>query len=81
MAVEYLCAEIADLLLAEKVVMFTQKKLKEQDSEISKILFEKFEIHIQERQNHELIHLLQYLKSPDCLDEYQNHFPNKDKQK
>ena len=77
MAVEYLCAENADLLLAEKVVLFTQKKLKEQDTEISKILLEKFDIRVQERRNHELIHLLQYLKSPDYLSEYQDHFGNK----
>ena len=61
MAVEYLCAENADLLLVEKGIMFTQKMLKEQDAEMSKILLEKLEIGIQERRNHELIHLLQYL--------------------
>ena len=38
--IEYLCPINADLLSAEKIVMFTQKNLKEQDTEMSKILLE-----------------------------------------
>jgi len=38
MVVEYLCTENADLLLAEKVVVFTLKKLREQGAEMSKDL-------------------------------------------
>jgi len=68
MVAKYLCTENADLLLAEKVVMFTLKKLREQGTEMSKILQEQFEIRVQERQNHELIHLLQYLRSPSLLE-------------
>ena len=77
MVVEYLCTENAVLLLAKKVVMFTLKKLREQCAEMSKILQEQFEIRVQARRNHELIHSLQYLRSPDYLNEYQDHFGNK----
>ena len=77
MAVEYLCKDKADLLLAENVVMFTLKKLRDLDTKISKALQEKYQIRVQERRNTELIHLLKYLRSFNYLDDYQDHFGNK----
>ena len=77
MAVEYLCKDKTDLLLAENVVMFTLKKLRDLDTKISKALQEKFQIRVQERRNTELIHLLKYLRSSNYLDNYQDHFGNK----
>ena len=47
MAVEYLCKDKADLLLAENVVMFTLKKPRDLDTKISKALQEKFQIRVQ----------------------------------
>jgi len=44
---------------------------------MSKILQEQFEIRVQERRNHELIHLLQYLRFPYYLNVYEDHFGNK----
>ena len=67
MAVEYLCKDKADLLLAENVVMFTPKKLRDLDTKISKALQEKFLIREQERRNMELIHLIKYLRSSNYL--------------
>ena len=58
-------------------MMFTLKKLREQGTEMSMILQEQFEIRVHERRNHELIHLLQYLRSPDYLNECQDHFGSK----
>ena len=49
MAVEYLCKDEDDLLLAENVVMFTLEKLRDLDTKISKALQEKFQIQVQER--------------------------------
>ena len=77
MAVDYFCKHKADLLLAENVIMFTLKKLRDLDTKISNVLPEKFQIWVQERQNPELIHLLKYLRYSNYLDEYQDHFGNK----
>ena len=51
MAVEYLDKEDAGLLLAKKVVMFTLKKLRDQDTETGKIPLEKFEAGVEKRGN------------------------------
>jgi len=69
MAVGHLCKEDADLMLAEKVILFTLKKLRDQDTETSKALLETFEARVKERRNTEVIHLQKYLRSPDYLDE------------
>ena len=74
MAVEYLCKQDANLLLSEKVIAFTLKKLKEQESQISKTLLERFEVRIQERRKPDVIHLLEYLKSPEYLDQCHDQF-------
>ena len=70
MVVEYLYKDKADLLLAENMVMFTLKKLRDLDTKISKALQEKFQIRVQEKRNTELIHLIKYLRSSNYLDEY-----------
>ena len=49
MAVDYLCKDEADLLLAENVAMYTLKKLRDLDTKITKVLQEKFQIQVQER--------------------------------
>jgi len=70
MAIGHLCNEDADLLLAEKVILFTLKKLRDLDTKTSKALLETFEVRVKERRNTEVIHLLKYLRLPDYLDEY-----------
>jgi len=65
MAVEYLCKEDADLLLAHKVTEFTAKKLRDLEPSISLPLVEVFQACVRERRNPDLIHLLKYLKNPD----------------
>ena len=69
MAVEYLCREDAELLLAEKVTQFTTKKLRDIETSISLELAEVFQARVRERQNPELIHLLKYSKNPDFVAE------------
>ena len=49
MAVDYLCKDKVDLLLAENVVMLTLRKLRDLHTKISKALQEKFQIRVQER--------------------------------
>ena len=71
MAVEYLCREDADLLLAEKVTEFTRKKVRDLKTSISLELVEVFQACVPERRNPELIHLLKYLKNPNIVDENQ----------
>ena len=68
MAVDYLCKNKADLLLAENVIVFTLKKLRDLDTKIFMSLKEKFQIRMQERRNPQLIHLLKYLRSSNYLD-------------
>ena len=48
-AVDCLCIEDSDLLLAEKVVVFIPKKLRDQNIEARKILLKKFEARVEER--------------------------------
>ena len=76
-AVEYLCKNNADLFLAEKVIEFTLKKHQDQGTELSKALKKNFEAHAEQRRHTDLIHLLNYLKSPDFLNEYEDQFGNK----
>ena len=71
MAVEYLCREDADLLLAQKVTEFTTKNLRDLETSISLELVEVFQARVRERRNPKLIHLIKYLKNPDCVDENQ----------
>ena len=68
MAVEYLCKEDADLLLAEKVTEFTARKLRDLETSISLALVELFQARVRERQNPDLIYLLKYLKNPEFFD-------------
>ncbi len=76
-AVEALSSRDADLLLSEKVIAFTLKKLRELDSDVSKELTEKFETRINERRSSELIHLLKYLKNPAYLEQVEDQFGHK----
>ena len=68
MAVQYLCKENTDLILAEKVIVFAIKKLSDLKAPFGNALLESFKKHIQERRNVEVVHLLEYLKSPDFLE-------------
>ena len=63
MAVNYLCHESTDLILAENVVAFTFKKMSETKTLIENALAQSFEKRIQERRNENLIHLFSYLNS------------------
>jgi len=49
MAVEYLCKEDADFLLAEKVTEFTARKLRDLETSISLALVEVFQARVRER--------------------------------
>ena len=76
-AVEALSSEDADILLAEKVIAFTLKKLCEQGTKIGQELKSRFEARIKERRNAELVHLLKYLKNASYLDQPQDQFGHK----
>ena len=76
LAVGYLCKNNADLFLAEKVIEFTLK-LRDQGTKLSKALKKNFEAHVEQRRHTDLIHLLNYLKFPDFLNEYEDQFGNK----
>ena len=76
-AVEALSSEDADILLAEKVIAFTLKKLGEQGTKIGQDLKNRFEARIEERCNAELVHLLKYLKNASYLDQSQDQFGHK----
>ena len=68
MAVQYLCKENTDIILSEKVIVFAIKKLSELKTPFGNALLESFKKRIQERRNVEVVHLLEYLKSPDFLE-------------
>ena len=72
MAVDYFCKDKADLLLAENVIMFTLKKLRDLETKISKALQKIFQTRVQERRNP-----LKYLRFSNYLGEYRDHFGNK----
>ena len=76
-AVEALSSEDADILLAEKVIAFTLKKLCEQGTKIGQELKSRFEARIKERGNAELVHLLKYFKNASYLDQPQDQFGHK----
>lgn len=67
-AVNYLCQKDADLILSEKIVFFTLKKLAELDTPTSRALHRQLTIRVEERRNVDLIHLVEYLNCPDYLD-------------
>ena len=69
MAVQYLCQKNADLILLEKVIVFANKKLSDLKTPFKNALLESFKKLIQERRNVEVVHLLEYLKSPDFLEQ------------
>ena len=60
LAVGNLCKNNADLFLAEKVIEFTLKKLRDQGTELSKALKKNFEARVEQRRHTDLIHLLNY---------------------
>jgi hypothetical protein len=66
-AVEALGREDADLLLSEKIIEFTRKKLEDANTEISLSIKDQFEIRIEQRRNVTIIHLFKYLESPTFL--------------
>ena len=72
--VQYLCQEVADLVLAENVIAFTLKKLRDLSTPIGKTVFQKFEILVLQRRNIELAHLIECLKLADFLDETHDEF-------
>ena len=74
MVVQYLCKENTDLILSEKVVVFAIKKLSDLKTPFGNALLENFKKHIQERRNVEVAHLLEYLKSPDYLEQSYDEF-------
>ena len=67
-AVSYLCKKDANLLLSEKILFFTLKKLSDLDTPTSRALHQQLTIRIEERRNVDLIHLVEYLNCPDYLD-------------
>ena len=67
MAVQYSCKENADLILSEKVIVFVIKKLSDLKTTFGNALLESFNKRIQERRSVEVVHLLEYLKSPRLL--------------
>ena len=74
MAVQYLCKENTDLILSEKVIVFAIKKLSDLKTPFGNALLESFKKRIQERRNVEVVHLLEYLKSPDFLEQSYDDF-------
>ena len=73
-AVQYLCKENTDLILSEKVIVFAIKKLSELKTPFGNALLESFKKRIQERRNVEFVHLLEYLISPDFLEQSYDEF-------
>ena len=69
MAVQYLCKENTDLILSEEVIVFAAKKLSDLKTPFGNALLESFKKRIQERRKVEVVHLLEYLKSPDFLEQ------------
>ena len=63
-----------DLILSEKVIVFAIKKLSDLKTPFGNALLESFKKHIQERRNVEVVHLLEYLKSPDFLEQSYDEF-------
>ena len=53
-AVQCLCQEDADLVLAENVIAVTLKKLRDLNTPIGKTVFQKFKIRVLQRRNPEL---------------------------
>ena len=63
-----------DLILSEKFIVFAIKKLSDLKTPFGNALLESFKKHIQERRNVEVVHLLEYLKSPDFLEQSYDEF-------
>ena len=74
MAVQYLCKENTDLILSEKVIVFAIEKQSDLKTPFGNALLERFKKRIQKRRNVEVVHLLEYLKSPDFLEQSYDKF-------
>ena len=65
LAVNYLCRGDANLLQSEKIILFASKKLEALNTDVSRALKQQLSKRFLERRNPELIHLMEYLKSPE----------------
>ena len=74
MTVQYLCKENADLILSEKVIVFAIKKLSDLKTPFGNASLKSFKKPIQEQSNVEVVHLLEYLKSPNFLEQSYDEF-------
>ena len=79
MAVQYLCKENTDLILLEKVIVFAIEKLSDLKTPFGNALLESFKKRIQERRNVVVVYSLEYLKSPDFLEQSCDEFVSKNR--
>ena len=65
------------MLLSEKIIAFVLKKLGELQSNISKELIQRFSVRIGERRNDKLVHLFEYLKKSQYINQPKDHLGHK----